>query len=66
MFNAPVEPKSLENRLVQWVEHEIENGNPVCIRAHAGRLQYVMSILSSKIHAWRSNVRIKYTVSNCK
>ena len=49
MFNAPVEPKSLENRLVQWVEHEIENGNPVCIRAHAGRLQYVMSILSSKI-----------------
>lgn len=49
MFNAPVDADSLENRLVECVEEEIKNGNPVCIRAHAGRLQYMMSILSERL-----------------
>lgn len=49
MFNAPVDVGSLENRLVECVEEEIKNGNPVCIRAHAGRLQYTMSVLSERL-----------------
>ena len=49
MFNAPVDVGSLENRLTELVETEIESGNPICIRAHIGRLQYTMSILSERL-----------------
>lgn len=49
MFNAVVDSESLENRLVDYVDREIEAGNPVCIRSHVGRLQYTMSLLSKKI-----------------
>jgi len=49
MFNTVVDSGSLENRLVEYVGREIEAGNPVCIRAHVGRLQYVMSLLSKNI-----------------
>jgi putative mRNA 3-end processing factor len=49
MFNAVVDSQSLENRLVEHVDQEIEAGNPVCIRTHVGRLQYVMSLLSQKL-----------------
>jgi len=49
MFNAVVDSESLENRLVDFVDQEIEDGNPICIRTHVGRLQYTMSLLSEKI-----------------
>ncbi len=49
MFNTIVDSNSLENRLVEDVNREIEAGNPVCIRSHVGRLQYIMSLLSKKI-----------------
>ena len=49
MFNAPVDPNSLERRLIECVENEIRDANPVCIRAHIGRLQYIMSILSREM-----------------
>lgn len=48
-FNTPIDKSSLENRLVEFVEHEIESGNSITIRAHSGRLQYIMSLLSSGI-----------------
>jgi Cft2 family RNA processing exonuclease len=48
-FNAVSDGPSLENRLVELVDNEIVAGNPICIRAHVGRLQYIMSILSEKI-----------------
>ena len=49
MFNAPSDTDSLENRLTDCVEQEIEAGRPVCIRAHVGRLQYAMSLLSARL-----------------
>lgn len=49
MFNAVVDSESLENRLVESVDKEIEAGHSICIRTHVGRLQYTMSLLSEKI-----------------
>ena len=49
MFNAPVDVGSLERRLIECVEKEIESGNPICIRAHRGQLQYTMSVLSTQL-----------------
>ncbi|MDA8030095.1 MAG: hypothetical protein MPK62_02990 [Alphaproteobacteria bacterium] len=54
MFNAPVDGPSLENRLVECVKEEIKNGRPISIRAHVGRLQYTMHILSEHLG---SNIR---------
>ncbi len=63
MFNAVVDSESLENRLVEYVDREIEAGNPVCIRAHVGRLQYTMSLLSERI---ASNIDFLSTGKNRK
>lgn len=49
MFNASIDVKTLENRLVELVEQEIESGKPICIRAHVGRLHDIMSLLSVNI-----------------
>ncbi len=63
MFNAVVDATSLENRLVDCVDQEIEAGNSVCIRSHVGRLQYTMSLLSKKIG---DNIRFLSTGKNRK
>lgn len=47
-FDAPVHSPSLKNRLLEYIDREIQNGNSICIRAHAGRLQYIMHVLSSR------------------
>ena len=47
-FDAIADSSSLERRLVELVTEEIESGKPVMIRAHRGRMQYVMNLLSQK------------------
>ncbi len=47
-FDTLVDAPSLENRLLEYIDHEIQDGNSVCIRAHAGRLQYIMHLLSGR------------------
>ena len=49
MFNTVIERKSLENRLVECVENEITSGKSILIRAHRGRLQYTMHLLSERL-----------------
>lgn len=49
IYNAPVDTKSLEERLAGCVSEEIKNGHPICIRAHTGRLQHTMMTLSEQI-----------------
>ena len=48
-FNAVIDGDSLENTLCRLVEEYIESGTPITIRAHVGRLQYTMSVLSQSI-----------------
>jgi len=48
-FNAVIDGDSLENTLFTLIEEYIEAGTPITIRAHIGRLQYIMSVLSQKI-----------------
>ena len=45
MFDAPVDEESLENRLLEFVDAEIQRGRNIMIRAHRGRLQYTMHLL---------------------
>ena len=45
MFDAPVDQPSLERRLKECVDEEIQNGKNILIRAHRGRLQYTMHLL---------------------
>ena len=61
MFNTVVDNDSLENTLVTLIEQEIATNHPVCIRAHVGRLQYLMHILSDRIAD-----DIKFLCSNSK
>lgn len=49
MFNTVVDRESLERRLVECVENEIQKGKSIMIRAHRGRLQYIMHLLSETI-----------------
>ena len=63
MFNAAVDVASLENRLVELVDEEIEAKHPVCIRSHTGRLQYTMSLLSKRIG---ENIKFLSTGKNRK
>lgn len=49
MFNANVESCSLEDRLAEAVEEEIQAGKPVVVKSHVGRLQYVIHLLSEKL-----------------
>lgn len=49
MFNTVVDRASLERRLVESVELEIQKGRSIMIRAHRGRLQYIMHLLSKTI-----------------
>jgi Cft2 family RNA processing exonuclease len=48
-FNAVIDGVSLENTLCRLVDEYIEAGTPITIRAHVGRLQYTMSVLSKEI-----------------
>jgi len=63
MFNAAVDVASLENRLVDLVDQEIEANHPICIRSHTGRLQYIMSLLSKRI---AKNIKFLSTGKNRK
>ena len=45
MFSASVDPESLERRLVEYVDEEIQNSKNILVRAHRGRLQYTMHLL---------------------
>jgi len=63
MFNAVVDSQSLENRLVECVDQQLEAGNQVCIRSHIGRLQYTMSLLSKNI---AKNIPFLSTTKNKK
>ena len=47
-FNTQVDTPSIENRIVEMIDDEIQAGLSITVRAHTGRLQYIMSILSSK------------------
>ncbi len=47
-FDAIADSSSLERRLIELVKEEVETGKPVMIRAHRGRMQYVMSLLSKE------------------
>lgn len=49
MFNTVVDPASLERRLIEYVDEEIQKGKNILIRAHRGRLQYIMHLLSKAI-----------------
>ena len=49
MFNTIVDRESLERRLVDYVDKEIQEGKSIMIRAHRGRLQYIMYLLSNTI-----------------
>ena len=49
MFNTVVDRASLERRLVECVDDEIQKGKSIMIRAHRGRLQYIMHLLSNTI-----------------
>ena len=49
MFNTVVDRESLERRLVDYVDKEIQEGKSIMIRAHRGRLQYIMYLLSNTI-----------------
>jgi putative mRNA 3-end processing factor len=48
-FNLVYNKDSLCNRLVDLVQEEIEQGKPVLIKAHRGRMQEVMSLLDNKL-----------------
>ena len=45
-FDKIIDGKSLERRLVDIVIDAIDNGKPVCVHAHRGRLQHIMHLLS--------------------
>lgn len=45
-FDKIIDGESLERRLVEIVVDAIDNGKPVCIHAHRGRLQHIMHLLS--------------------
>jgi len=47
-FDAPVDSVSLENRLEDLVDESIKSGKSVTVRAHIGRLQYLMHVLTDK------------------
>ena len=47
-FDSYVDSPSLETRMVDMIDAEIQAGFPITVRAHTGRLQYIMSILSGK------------------
>ena len=49
MFNTVVDRASLERRLAECVDEEIRKGKSIMIRAHRGRLQYIMHLLSNEI-----------------
>lgn len=49
MFNTVVDRASLENRLIEYVDQEIQNSKNILIRAHRGRLQYTMHLLSEAL-----------------
>lgn len=48
-FDSVADHESLERRLVELVKDEIEEGKPVIIRSHRGRMQYVMSLLNKNL-----------------
>ena len=45
MFDASIDPPSLERRFQEYVDEEIQNGKSILVRAHRGRLQYAMHLL---------------------
>ena len=47
-FDSYIDSPSLETRMVDMIDAEIQAGFPITVRAHTGRLQYVMSMLSEK------------------
>lgn len=49
-FGTIVDRESTERRFIDIVKEEIRRGQPVCVRAHRGRLQYVMHLVSATIH----------------
>lgn len=49
MFGAPADTPSLERRLADYVDEEIQNGKNILIRSHRGRLQYTMHLLDKKL-----------------
>lgn len=46
MFNTLIDSKSVEQRLVEYVDQEIQDTKSILIRAHRGRLEYTMHLLS--------------------
>lgn len=49
MFNTGIDNESLERRLVQYVDEEIQNTKSILVRAHRGRLEYTMHLLSEHL-----------------
>ena len=51
-FDKIIDGKSLERRLVDIVIDAIDNGKPVCVHAHRGRLQHIMHLLWVYFSKW--------------
>ena len=45
-FNKQIDSRSLERRLVEAVIDSLDKKKPVCVHAHRGKLQQLMSVLS--------------------
>ncbi|MGY5147882.1 MAG: hypothetical protein ACW9W4_07785 [Candidatus Nitrosopumilus sp. bin_7KS] len=48
-FDKIIDNQSLERRLLEIVTESIDNGKPVCVHAHRGRLQHIMHLLSNHV-----------------
>jgi putative mRNA 3-end processing factor len=46
-FDKIIDNQSLERRLLEVITESIDNGKPVCVHAHRGRLQHIMHLLSN-------------------
>lgn len=64
-FDAYADSTSLKERLTDLVDCEIQAGKSITIRAHVGRLQHIMSVLSEKFPdiPFLANTRNKKLVS---
>ena len=46
IYDKNIESDSLNRRLLDFVNNAIDNGKPVCVHAHRGKLQYIMHLLT--------------------